>query len=293
VNARALEEREQMSAELVRAALGYARRGLPVLPLWWTDNLAERCACGAAPGECKPGKHPLGDLVHHGVKDATLDQRTIVNWWRRCPPANIGIACGRAFRLLVVDVDPDGGGDASLVDLERAHGPLPHTIEATTPRGGRHLHMIVPAGRPLPTISAGKLGPGLDHRCQGGYVAAPPSAIFGKPYTWFVPDARRFAEAPGWLLERLGRSGSGNGDATPPEEWLKLVTAGVDEGARNHTIARIAGLLFRRLRATEAELAAELVACWNATRCRPALEAHELKRTLDSIAAAEMRRRGL
>jgi Bifunctional DNA primase/polymerase, N-terminal/Primase C terminal 1 (PriCT-1) len=279
-----------VSAELVRAALGYARRGLPVLPLWWTDN-AGRCACGRPPGDaCKPGKHPLGDLVHHGVKDATLDQRTVANWWRRYPPANIGIACGRDFRLLVVDVDPDGGGNDSLATLERENGALPATIEAATPRGGRHLYLIVPDGRPLPTISAGKLGPGLDHRCQGGYVAAPPSAIFGKPYAW-SDGGKRFATAPDWLLERLGRSGSGNGTATPPEEWLALVTSGVDEGARNHTIARIAGLLFRRL--PEPSLAAELVACFNRVKCRPPLGAEELKRTLDSIASREMRRRGL
>jgi Bifunctional DNA primase/polymerase, N-terminal/Primase C terminal 1 (PriCT-1) len=280
-----------LSADLVRAALGYARRGLPVLPLWWTNDLAGRCACGGKPGECKPGKHPLGDLVHRGVKDATLDPRTIAAWWRRYPPANVGIACGGKFRLLVIDVDP--GGEDSLAVLEREHGAVPPTIEASTPRGGRHLYLIVPPGHPLPTISAGKLGPGLDHRCRGGYVAAPPSAIFGKPYSWSDSGAKRFATAPEWLLERLGRRGNGKGEATPPEEWLQLVTAGVDEGTRNHAIARLAGLLFRRLRATEAELAAELVACWNVTRCRPPLGAEELKRTLDSIAAAEMRRRGL
>jgi hypothetical protein len=112
------------------------------------------------------------------------------------------------------------------------------------------------------------------------------------PYTWSVDSGDRIAEAPGWLLELLASGGS-DGKATPPEEWLELVTAGVEEGARNYSVARIAGLLFRRFRATEAELAAELVACWNATRCRPPLEAIELKRTLDSIAAKEMQRRGL
>jgi hypothetical protein len=281
-----------MTADLARAAIAYARRGLPVLPLWWTDDMVERCACGGKPGECKTGKHPLGDLVHHGVKEATLDQRTIANWWRRYPPANIGIACGREFRLLVVDVDPDAGGADSWAALEREHGAVPPTVEASTPRGGRHLYLIVPNGQPLPTISAGKLGPGLDHRCQGGYVAAPPSAIFRRPYTWATSTGHRFATAPDWLLERLGRgSGGGNGQATPPEQWLELVTSGVDQGARNHAIARIAGLLFRRL--PDPALAAELIACFNAVKCRPPLGADELKRTLDSIAAAEQRRRGL
>ncbi len=40
-------------------------------------------------------------------------------------------------------------------------------------------------------------------------------------------------------------------------------------------------------------LAAELVACFNAVKCRPPLDSAELKRTLDSIAAREMKRRKL
>jgi hypothetical protein len=280
-----------MTADLARAAIGLARRALPVLPLWWTDN-AGRCACGAAPGGCKPGKHPLGNLVRNGVKNATIDQRTLANWWRRYPLANIGVACGGAIRLLVIDIDPDGGGEASMAALEREHSALPPTVEAVTPRGGRHLYLIVPDGRPMPTISASKLGPGIDHRCQGGYVAAAPSAIGSRSYAWSVDSADRFAESPAWILDLLAQGGGhGNGAATAPEEWLELVIAGVDEGARNHTIARIAGMLFRRL--PDPKLAAELMACFNAVKCRPPLGADELKRTLDSIAAKEMQRRGL
>jgi Bifunctional DNA primase/polymerase, N-terminal/Primase C terminal 1 (PriCT-1) len=279
-----------MSAR-VRAALALAKRALPVLPLWWTSPSGV-CACDAEPGKCKkPGKHPLGGLVRHGVKDATLDPRTIAAWWRRFPEANIGIACGGAMRLLVVDVDPDKSGEASLAALDRQHGRLPETVEVVTPRGGRHVYLIVPGGRSLPTISAGKLGPGLDHRCQGGYVAAPPSVIGGKPYAWSVDSAQGFAKTPTWLLDLLESAGTGNGRITPPEEWLALVTAGVEEGQRNQAVARLAGLLFRRL--PEPTLAAELVACWNRVKCRPPLDAAELKRTLDSIASREMQRRGL
>ena len=121
------------------------------------------------------------------------------------PPANVGIATGGVFRLLVLDVDP--GGEDTLTDLEREHGALPTTIEATTPRGGRHIYLLVPDGHRLPTISAGKLGPGLDHRCQGGYAAAPPSTIFGKGYAWRNGVPRRFAFAPAWhhRAEALGQ----------------------------------------------------------------------------------------
>jgi hypothetical protein len=161
--------------------------------------------------------------VHHGVEDATLDERTIANWWRRYLWANVAVATGSPMRLLVVDIDLDAGGEASLVALEREHGALPATVEALTPGGERHLYFLVPVERPLPTISAGKLGPGIDHRCQGGYVAAPPSTVARKAYTWSVNSADRFADAPAGLLDLLGR-GRGNRSATPPEEWLQLVT---------------------------------------------------------------------
>jgi hypothetical protein len=279
-----------MSAR-AKAAHALARHGLPVLPLWWALPNG-MCACSPDPSQCKKrGKHPLGRLVHHGVKDATLDPRTIANWWRRAPEANIGIACGGAMRLLVVDVDADKSGEASLAALERQHGPLPETVEVVTPRGGRHIYLIVPQGRSLPTISVGKLGPGLDHRCQGGYVAAPPSVIRGKPYAWSVDSAKQFAEAPMWLLNLLETAGADSGRISPPEEWLALVTAGVEEGQRNHAVARLAGLLFRRL--PEPSLAAELLACWNQVKCRPPLDVVESKRTLDSIADREIKRRGL
>ena len=142
----------------------------------------------------------------------------------------------------------------------------------------------------MPRNTAGTLGKGIDTRGQGGYVLAPPSTVAGRPYTWSVNSGDRIAEAPGWLLDRLDHAGT-SGHVTPPEEWQQIAFQGVDAGARNQTIARVAGLLFRRL--PDPTIAAELVACFNHVKCRPPLEAAELKRTLDSIAAREMKRRGL
>jgi Bifunctional DNA primase/polymerase, N-terminal/Primase C terminal 1 (PriCT-1) len=199
------------------------------------------------------------------------------------------------MRLLVVDIDPDKGGETSFSNLERQHGAVRLTVEVVTPRGGRHLYLLVPNGRTMPGNSAGKLGKGIDTRGEGGYVLVPPSRIGGRAYSWSIDSCDHIAMAPAWLLDILERGG-GNGKVTPPDEWLQLVTAGVDEGARNQSIARVAGLLFRRLvrrEPEEATLVEELVACFNAVKCRPPLEATELKRTLDSIAAREMKRRGL
>jgi hypothetical protein len=257
-----------MTAALSRAALAYARRGMRVHP-------------------CRPGeKRPLLD---DWPNRASLDPRTIEFWWNRWPTANVAIATGGEMRLLVVDVDPDTGGEVTLAVLEREHGALPETVECITPRGGRHVYLTVPSGRPMPGNTAGKLGAGIDTRGRHGFVLAPSSTVGGRAYAWSVDSGDRIAEAPAWLLDRLDHSG--NGHATPPEEWQAIALQGVDEGQRNQIIARVAGLLLRRL--PDPILAAELVACFNAVKCRPPVEAAELKRTIDSIAAKEMRRRGL
>jgi hypothetical protein len=263
----------------IKAALGLARRGFPVHPCRANSKLP---------------------LLNDWPARATTDPTTIKAWWHRWPRANIGVATGGEQRLLVIDVDPDKGGSVAMVaDQDTPYG-IPATVAATTPRGGLHLWLRVPDGRPLPGNTAGKLGPGIDTRCARGFVLVPPSTVvwrapdghrhYGR-YRWSPDGADQIAEAPDHLLDRLDRGG-GDGRATPPEEWLALVTAGVVDGERNQSIARLAGKLFRHLPAADAHLAAELVACFNAARCRPPLEADELQRTLDSIADAEARRRG-
>jgi hypothetical protein len=249
-------------------ALGLARRGMRIHP-------------------CVPDqKLPL---LEDWPAKATLAQRTIESWWRRWPNANPAVATGGAMRLLVVDIDPDKNGEASFAHLEHEHGALPPTVEVITPRAGRHLYLIVPNGRPMPSNSAGRLGPGVDTRGDGGYVLVPPSKVGLRSYEWSVDSGDRIAMAPAWLLDILERGG-GNGNATSPEVWRKLVE-GVEAGARNDSITRLAGLLLRRL--PDPLVAAQLVLAFNDARCHPPLPAEEVQRTLDSIAAREMKRRGL
>jgi Bifunctional DNA primase/polymerase, N-terminal len=98
------------------AALGYASRGIPVLPLHpLPDRSALQpvsgnrqpgvgggCSC-RDPGCGQPAKHPLGPLVPHGVKDATTNRARVLAWWTRHPSANIGLATGHHFDVLDVD----------------------------------------------------------------------------------------------------------------------------------------------------------------------------------------------
>jgi len=163
---------------LLKSAMGYARRGVPVFPL--------------EPG----GKRPL---THNGFWDATTDARRFEGLWDRWPAANVGVPTGARSGLLVLDVDPEDGGLESLAELERTNGPLPLTTRARTGGGGTHLFFRYPAEEVR--NSAGWLGPGLDVRGEGGYVVVPPSRTQGA-YGW--SEKAPPADPPAWLLVRLG-----------------------------------------------------------------------------------------
>ena len=146
---------------------------------------------------------------------ATTDRGRIRAWWAR-QPYNVGIACGPSG-LVVIDLDvardrPEGSdgrgldGPASGADalrgLCRVHGQRypagTYTVE--TPSGGSHLYFTAPEA-PVRN-SAGRLGPRIDVRADGGYVVADGSVIDGRRYTArgdFLPLA---LPLPGWL-ERL------------------------------------------------------------------------------------------
>jgi hypothetical protein len=253
---------------LAKRALALARRGLFVFP-------------------CKPrGKEPL---TGNGCKDATTDLALIAQWWQQEPEANIGVATGAASHCFVLDIDGEDA-EAELKKLEEQHGALPPTIEVITARG-RHLYFEWP-DMPVRN-SAGKVGPGLDIRGEGGYVLAPLSVHpTGRAYAWSVDTANAFAQAPAWLLTKAnGGNGTGNGAiATPPSEWRDLVRDGVGTGARNASLAKLTGLLLRRR--VDAVVVLELLRCVNAMRCRPPLPDNEVEQIVASICGREINRRG-
>jgi hypothetical protein len=201
------------NSQLRDAALGYASRGIPVLPLHHPlphhgdlqpvggdqpPALGTGCSC-RDPGCGQGAKHPLGSLVPHGVKDATCNRARILAWWTRHPQANIGLATGHCFDIL--DVDGPAGAQA-IRTLFAEHGLCSSGPLVRTGGGGWHYY-LAPTG-------LGNVHPaGLDHvdwRGRGGYVVAPPSRhASGHPYQWST--GRDLAVPPGpvppVLLERL------------------------------------------------------------------------------------------
>jgi hypothetical protein len=177
------------------AAVGYAARGIPVLPLHYPlphrgdlqpvggdHQPAVRYGCSCRDPDCgQVGKHPLGSLVPHGVKDATCNRARILAWWTPHPQANIGLACGHRFDVL--DVDGPTGAHAIhelAADYRlQSSGPL-----VRTGGGGWHYY-LAPTG--LGNVSPAGLAH-VDWRGRGGYVVAPPSRhASGHPYQW-APD---------------------------------------------------------------------------------------------------------
>jgi hypothetical protein len=227
--------------------------------------------------------------VAKGCLAATVDPDVITAWWTADPDFNIGIACGPASGVFVIDIDgPDA--EIEIAKLEVGHGPLPATVEVITPRPGRHLYFTWPADRDLRN-STGKLAPGIDVRGAGGYVLAPPSVHpSGRLYCWSVDSASSFSAAPQWLLDELTcreriDTVSANRDST----WHALVRDGVHEGQRNESIAKLSGHLLRRR--VHPNVVLELLQSWNAARCTPPLPERDVERIVDSIAARELKRR--
>src|SRR3990172_8545079 len=116
----------------------------------------------------------------------TIQPDMIRAWWKENPEYNVGIVTGGRSGIIVLDVDPEHGGEESLLALVADLGQLSTTPESLTGGGGRHLLFAHP-GVEI-TNSAGRLGPGLDIRGDGGYIVAPPSIHpdTGRTYEWEV-----------------------------------------------------------------------------------------------------------
>jgi hypothetical protein len=180
------------------AALGYAYRGIPVLPLHYPVRRPQAagpvpfgqppersgwpagCSCGD-PTCGQVAKHPLGALVPHGLREATTNRARVLAWWTRVPLANIGLACGHRFDVLDLD-----GRDAlaALRSFANRYGvALP--VGGPVARTGREVagwhYYLAPAGlgrRP-------RVLERVDYQGRGAYVVAPPSRhASGRPYRW-------------------------------------------------------------------------------------------------------------
>lgn len=174
--------------QLLEAALTYARRGWRVLPLhtpiWKSPTIVAQykddppgpyCSCGKT--SCGAiGKHPR---TGHGVKDATVNETQIRQWWKQWPNANVGIATGEESGIVVLDIDPrNGGKDSDLPGVNTLHA-----LWCASGGGGTHIYIKARTAFPKkPNFPS----PGIDFQADKAYVIAPPSLhVSGERYLWY------------------------------------------------------------------------------------------------------------
>ncbi len=237
------------------AALAYVALGYAVLPIW-PPRHSGGCTCPRGSACPWPGKHPLGKLVPHGVRQATTCPALVRGWWRACPDAGVGLRTGPGA-LDVADVDGPEGVEALRAILQGAGADTRSGPLARTGGGGWHLP-FAPTGlgnrvRVLPVV---------DWRGAGGLIVVWPSVhASGRRYTWVRPlaPARELPEIPAALRRLLEPAPSASqpppSAAEPirrPGAYAAAALAGecakvrtTAPGGRNHAVNRAAFKLAR------------------------------------------------
>lgn len=292
-------ETEQANAAWARyyVGLGWAIIPIHVLINGW-------CSCGkrpcgdtgdeGTPGYTQAGKNAGKHPVQSGWTNASAWVRSeagVARTWGdpRGIPYSIGIVCGSASGVWILDVDPRNGGFESLERLEGEWGAsLPETLLATTGSGGKHFFFKVPDGVRLKKGPLHKDYPGLDVQAEGAQsVLAPSTHASGRRYEWATPPHQAVVEAPAALLDMIkgdrGSKGAGLGGAAL--DISQLMAAGVPDGARNDTVYKVACSFARKLGVAsdlELKLVVGAVEAFNRDFVNPPLELDELQKIVGS-----------
>jgi Bifunctional DNA primase/polymerase, N-terminal len=132
---------------------------------------------------CLADKRPA---CPNGFKDAALPWHGLGTLWARHPGELVGVPCGPASGLAVLDVDRGKGGGEWWAANK---GRLPATRLHRTRSGGIHALFKHRAGL---RNSVSRIAPGIDVRADGSYIIWWPA--HGLPV-----DDRPLADWPDWL----------------------------------------------------------------------------------------------
>lgn len=235
------------------AALEYLDQGFSVIPVKQAD------------------KRPYIKWGQFQQRLPTADE--LEHWWSQWPEANIAIVCGEISGIFCVDADGPAG-------IQWMNTNLPKTGVYSVTSKGVHAIYRIPEDKMV--RNAVRLAPEVDIRGDGGYFVAPPSKhASGHKYQWrFIMD--------GWddLAEYRPPNTGGNLNLDLSGTQESLINAPVAQGARNNTLARLAGKWFGTgLDEAEVEI---LARSWN-EKNTPPLGEKELLRTLASIQKTHLR----
>ena len=164
--------------------------------------------------DCKsPGKVPVMQNWQKAYRSEKADARIVELFQEKDWDLNVGLLCGKAHNLYVVDVDGEEG-NYSLA-CENGLGEMPDTLVVTTGRvGGYHMWYRPIESDPPMHKKIGFLKH-VDFVAEGGFVLAPPSIHKSGTEYRFAPgsDPRLDTEEPittmeEWTRDLIEHSGS-------------------------------------------------------------------------------------
>lgn len=238
-------------ANFLQKALEYLENGVSVIPMG-------------------KDKVPLVKWKEFQERLPTVEE--VTRWWKMWPNANIAGLTGAISGFVVVDIDPDKGGD-----VEEWEAKFGSNMIVKTPRGGAHFYYTHPGGTVRNSVD--RVSPGVDIRGDGGYVLLPPSVgSNGNSYSW-VSEAD--LSHPKWLHLNEDRDEEKD---KPKEHWLERVLLGVGTGERNDACAKLAGYWLGKKIPKDVVLS-QLMA-WNAHN-KPPMPESEVRQTLESVARTD------
>lgn len=220
--------------------------GWDPLPVWGVNGEGT-CACKNG-GQCKsPGKHPIQNDWQSRNR---LTKQDAYDWFALSThPINIGLRTGSTSGFWALDIDPDKGGDQSLLALEAQYGKLPETRVHRTGSGGLHYLFKLPADFEV-TNSRGRLPRGIDVRGNGGFVVAPGSVSGVGSYRTETPSD--ITETPDWLLSLIAPQTLERQIEVIESIAFDALDDGAKERAARYLDSAVAGEV-RRLQAMKAE----------------------------------------
>ncbi len=228
-------------------ALQYASMGMRVFPV-------KRGTKGAGGGQ----------RLRSWKNEATTDPAVIARWWSMWPEADICIATGNGLAVIDLDVKGKEDGTASMLNWISDNGSLPPTAVVRTGSGGQHLYYLVEGTY---SNSRGIL-PGIDIRCDGGYVVAPPSV----GYSWMN------SQPVAWADQRVY-------DFLEGRERPKFFTVPdeIAEGGRNDTLFKYAASL--QAKGVPDDIIVQEVEKANLEKCTPPLDDKDIDTIVRSVLA--------
>lgn len=246
----------------IEKALDYLKQGYSVIPLYGTTR--GECDCGNLKCTSK-GKHPaMKAWKMYQVERAPEEQ--IKKWF--LSNCNVGIITGKLSGITVLDLD-----NHKAFEFAARQGGLDNTPWVKTGKG-YHFYYQYEEGHG----NFVRKWDGIDLRAEGGLVVAPPSIhVTGTEYTW-EGFGKPLRPLPSWVIEM---------EKVKTKQSFRDIYKGVNEGSRNDTLARLAGLWVKSLPLNEA---IEMAYVWNSQNTPP-MDNQEVETTVKSIYSAELRGR--